>query len=97
MLPIQAISGILFATLIFTFEMGNYDEYRKQYVRPDGSPSPFESIVGSIWWTIVTMTYESAHFRRMLVSDKRAYVGADIVCLSRFCCAAPSDTEISTR
>ena len=50
------ISGVLFATLIFTVEGGTYDEYRMQYVREDGSISPFESIPGSLWWTIVTMT-----------------------------------------
>lgn len=49
------IFSILFATLIYTFEGGSYDEHRKQYVREDGSASPFESIPVSMWWTIVTM------------------------------------------
>ena len=53
----MAIFSILFATLIFTVEMGDtYDPIRMQYVRTDGSASPFESIPHSIWWTIVTMT-----------------------------------------
>ena len=52
----MTIAGILFATLIYNAEIGTYDAYRHQYVRPDGSPSPFESIPGSLWWTIVTMT-----------------------------------------
>ena len=52
----QAITGVLFATLIFTAEGGRYDHTRKQYVREDGSASPFESIPASLWWTIVTMT-----------------------------------------
>jgi len=53
----MAIFSILFATLIFTFEGAvEYDEHRMQYVRPDGSASPFESIPHSVWWTIVTMT-----------------------------------------
>merc|ERR1719424_909487 len=52
----MGISGILFATLIFTIEGGEYDEHRKQYVRVDGSASPFESIPTSLWWTIITMT-----------------------------------------
>jgi hypothetical protein len=52
----MAIFSILFATLIFNFEGGSYDAIRMQYVRPDGSASPFESIPVSIWWTIVTMT-----------------------------------------
>jgi low affinity Fe/Cu permease len=52
----MAIFSILFATLIFNFESGWYDPVRQQYVRVDGSTSPFESIPASIWWTIVTMT-----------------------------------------
>jgi len=52
----MGIFSILFATLIYTFEMGEYDVVRQQYVREDGSPSPFESIPSSLWWTIVTMT-----------------------------------------
>jgi len=53
------IFSILFATLIYTVEGGDggafYDEYRRQYVREDGSLSPFESIPVAMWWTIVTM------------------------------------------
>jgi len=49
------IFSIFFATLIYTFEGGDYDTYRSQYVRDDGSASPFESIPVSMWWTIVTM------------------------------------------
>lgn len=49
------IFSILFATLIYTVEGGTWDAYRRQYVRPDGSLSPFESIPVSMWWTIVTM------------------------------------------
>lgn len=49
------IFSILFATLIFTVESGTWDSHRRQYVRPDGSNSPFESIAVSMWWTIVTM------------------------------------------
>jgi voltage-gated potassium channel Kch len=52
----MGVFSLLFATLIYTFEMGEYDEIRKQYVRPDGSRSPYESIPTSMWWTIVTMT-----------------------------------------
>mmetsp|Transcript_37039 Transcript_37039/g.90346 ORF Transcript_37039/g.90346 Transcript_37039/m.90346 type:complete len:483 (+) Transcript_37039:102-1550(+) len=52
----MAIFSVLFATLIYTCEPGNYDEGRRQYVREDGSASPFESIPASIWWTIVTMS-----------------------------------------
>jgi len=49
------IFSILFATLIYTAEGGSWDAYRHQYVRDDGSASPFESIPVSMWWTIVTM------------------------------------------
>jgi len=49
------IFSILFATLIYTFEGGVWDDQRRQYVRPDGSRSPYESIPVSMWWTIVTM------------------------------------------
>ena len=56
----MGVFSILFATLIFTFESGTYDPTRLQYVRSDGSASPFESIPGSIWWTIVTMTCAAA-------------------------------------
>ena len=52
----MAIAGVFFSTLIYTFEAGSYDEHRRQYVREDGSPSPFESIPASFWWTIITMT-----------------------------------------
>ena len=33
-----------------------YDSHRRQYVREDGQPSPFESIPAAMWWTIITMT-----------------------------------------
>jgi len=49
------IFSILFATLMYTVEGGTYDVLRRQYVRPDGSASPFESIGVTMWWTIVTM------------------------------------------
>jgi len=49
------IFSIVFATLMYTVESGDYDDYRKQYVRPDGSASPFESIPVTVWWTVVTM------------------------------------------
>ena len=49
------IFSILFATLIYTVEGGDYSAFRQQYIRADGSASPFESIPVSIWWTWVTM------------------------------------------
>merc|ERR1719359_239577 len=37
-------------------EVGLYDPSRQQFIREDGSWSPFESIVHSFWWCLVTMT-----------------------------------------
>jgi len=51
-----AVFSVLFATLIYTVELGEYDPARSQFVREDGSASPFESIPASCWWTIITMT-----------------------------------------
>jgi len=50
-----AICLILFATLVFESEKGAWDEYRMQWIRADGTQSPFESIPESMWWTIITM------------------------------------------
>jgi len=50
------MSLIVFATLIYYAEQGVYDVYREQYVREDGTATPFESIPTSMWWCIVTMT-----------------------------------------
>lgn len=47
---------ILFSTLIYYLEQGTYSIERKQYIREDGSVSPFESIPHSCWWCLVTMT-----------------------------------------
>mmetsp|Transcript_14021 Transcript_14021/g.29594 ORF Transcript_14021/g.29594 Transcript_14021/m.29594 type:complete len:432 (+) Transcript_14021:378-1673(+) len=51
-----AMSLVVFATLIFYCESGEWDEYRQQYVRSDGQQTPFESIPASMWWCLVTMT-----------------------------------------
>ena len=51
----MAIFSVLFATLIYTAEPGDYDSTRNQWVREDGSASPFESIPASVWWAIITM------------------------------------------
>jgi len=52
----MAVFSVLFATLIWTVEDGEFDPYRRQFVREDGTESPFESIPAATWWTIITMT-----------------------------------------
>lgn len=52
---------VVFATLIYQFEAGDWkaDESqpgRGQFVRLDGNPSPFLSILHSFYWVLVTMT-----------------------------------------
>jgi len=47
---------ILFSTLVYETEKGDYDVYRKQYVTWRGGQTGFESIPSSMWWCIVTMT-----------------------------------------
>jgi len=46
---------ILFSTLMFEAEKGPWDPDRQQWVRWDGTPNPFESIVTTMWWCIITM------------------------------------------
>tara|TARA_B110001452_G_scaffold194562_1_gene164568 strand:+ start:1401 stop:2384 length:984 start_codon:yes stop_codon:yes gene_type:complete len=54
------LSLIFFATFIYFLEgpkVGSrYDTHRQQWVRADGSSTPFESISFSMWWCLVTMT-----------------------------------------
>jgi len=52
----MSIFSVLFATLIYMAEKGDWDPARNQWVREDGSATPFESIPASTWWTIITMT-----------------------------------------
>ena len=52
---------IVFSTLMYQFEGPEgpttyYDAERSQYLRRDGTPSPFRSIPESIYWCITTMT-----------------------------------------
>lgn len=51
-----ALASIFFSTLMFTVERGNYNSNKQQYIRVDGSVSPFESIPATFWWAVVTMT-----------------------------------------
>ena len=48
----MAVFSVLFATLIYTVEQGSYDWTRNQWIREDGTASPFESIPASTWWTV---------------------------------------------
>ena len=54
------LSLIFFSTFIYFLEgpkVGSrYDTHRQQWVRKDGSSTPFESISFSMWWCLVTMT-----------------------------------------
>ena len=49
------ISAIIFSFIIFEVEGGVYDESRQQYVREDGSASPFESSPAAMWWSTMTL------------------------------------------
>ena len=65
-----AITLIVFSTLMYNVEgpgvVGSlqlgaasnvvYDNVTRTYLRPDGSPSPFTSILTTMWYCIVTMT-----------------------------------------
>ena len=50
---------IIASTLMYNFEGPPafvYDEIRRQYPRPDGTHTPFETIFTTMWWCVVTMT-----------------------------------------
>eukprot|EP00004_Rigifila_ramosa_P022111 TRINITY_DN5985_c0_g1_i1.p1 TRINITY_DN5985_c0_g1~~TRINITY_DN5985_c0_g1_i1.p1 ORF type:complete len:693 (-),score=170.57 TRINITY_DN5985_c0_g1_i1:2-1786(-) len=55
MLTLFSIAIVLFGTLIFFAERGHWDENLRGWVRHDGSLSPYQSIIHSFWWCIVTM------------------------------------------
>ena len=64
------ITLIVFSTLMYNIEgpgvlgtlnLGSssnvlYDNVTRTYVRPDGSPTPFSSILTTMWYCIITMT-----------------------------------------
>ena len=57
---------IIFATLIYQFEAGEWTEDAAApgwgtFNRADGRPSPFLSIFHSFYWVLVTMTTVSSH------------------------------------
>ena len=49
---------MVFSTLMFYAEQlgARFDDYSNQWIRDDGSISPFQSIFHTMWWCIVTMT-----------------------------------------
>lgn len=51
-----AIACILFSSLVWFAERGEWDPESKQWLREDGSPSPFVDIPSTMWWCIVTFT-----------------------------------------
>ncbi|KAL1524012.1 hypothetical protein AB1Y20_018927 [Prymnesium parvum] len=51
-----ALSVVIFSSLMFEAEKGEWDEKAQVRVRSDGSTSPFISIPHTCWWAIVTMT-----------------------------------------
>jgi len=50
------VSMLLYGALLLSFERGTYNEVLRQYLRADGSPSPFLSIPHCMYWCMTTMT-----------------------------------------
>ena len=50
------VAVIIFGSLIYYAERGQFDSGADGWVRGDGTLSPFKSIPHSFWWCIVTMT-----------------------------------------
>jgi len=49
-------ANILFSSLVWFCEKGDWDPTSGQWLLPDGEPSPFDSIPTTMWWCIVTFT-----------------------------------------
>eukprot|EP00750_Incisomonas_marina_P018213 INCI2759.1.p1 GENE.INCI2759.1~~INCI2759.1.p1 ORF type:complete len:410 (-),score=77.27 INCI2759.1:1564-2793(-) len=56
LLFIIVIAMVTFSAFMYYAERGEYDVFRKFYVRVDGTKSPFQSIPECFWWCIITMT-----------------------------------------
>lgn len=48
--------SIIFGTLISIIEQGTFDQESGNYLRSDGSISPFQSIPAGMYWSITTLT-----------------------------------------
>ena len=51
-----SITLVLFSSLVWFAEKGEWDEASKQWLRMDGEPTPFTSIPATMWWCMVTFT-----------------------------------------
>jgi len=93
------ISMILFSTLIFFAEKGQFDSDKRQFIREDGSVSPFESIPGSFWWCLVTMTtvgygdHYPVTFQGKLVGILTMFIGLVVLSLPITIIGANFDEE----
>lgn len=56
LLFIATLVAIVSASATYFAERGEWDSEAGQWLRPDGSRSPFQSIPETMWFTVVTMT-----------------------------------------
>jgi len=56
LLFLMSITIVIFSSLMYYIERGEYDLDQDAYLRSDGNPSPFTSIPASFWWCLVTMS-----------------------------------------
>ena len=53
---LTTLAAILCSSLVWFAERGEWDAESRQWLRDDGSPSPFVDIPTTMWWCIVTFT-----------------------------------------
>lgn len=56
LLFVMMVVCVFFSSAMFFIERGDFDLSQGIYIRSDGSESPFQSIPGTFWWCLVTMT-----------------------------------------
>mmetsp|Transcript_24174 Transcript_24174/g.77204 ORF Transcript_24174/g.77204 Transcript_24174/m.77204 type:complete len:410 (-) Transcript_24174:1236-2465(-) len=56
LLFVMMIGCVFFSSAMFFLERGDFNEENAVYYRSDGKVSPFQSIPGTFWWCLVTMT-----------------------------------------